>query len=87
MFLTPLRECQTVIELTPSQQNFVDAQVATGVFRDQSEVLQAALELLGSRQQEYAKLASAIAQVESGEVAELDIEDVKRRGRLRLGLE
>lgn len=87
MFLPPLRECQTVIELTPSQQNFVDAQVATGVFRDQSEVLQAALELLGSRQQEYAKLASAIAQVERGEVAELDVEDVKRRGRLRLGLE
>jgi putative addiction module CopG family antidote len=76
-----------VIELTPSQQDFVDAQVATGVFRDPSEVLQAALELLGSRQQEYAKLASAIAQIERGEVSELDVEDVKRRGRLRLGLE
>lgn len=76
-----------MIELTPSQQDFVDAQVATGVFRDPSEVLQAALELLGSRQQEYAKLASAIAQIERGEVSELDVEDVKRRGRLRLGLE
>lgn len=76
-----------MIELTPSQQNFVDAQVATGVFRDPSEVLQAALELLNSRQQEYAQLASAVAQVERGEVAELDVEDIKRRGRLRMGLE
>lgn len=76
-----------MIELTPSQQDFVEAQVATGVFRDPGEVLQAALELLSSRQQEYALLKDAIAQVERGEVAELDVEDVKRSGRLRLGLE
>jgi Arc/MetJ-type ribon-helix-helix transcriptional regulator len=45
-----------VIQLTPSQQDFVESQVATGAFRDPGEVLQAALELLGSRQQEYAQL-------------------------------
>jgi putative addiction module CopG family antidote len=76
-----------VIQLTPSQQDFVETQVATGAFRDPGEVLQAALELLGSRQQEYAQLVDAIAQVERGEVAELDVDDLKRRGRLRLGLE
>lgn len=73
-----------MIQLTPSQQNFVDSQIATGVFRDSSEVVQAALDLLNNRQREYAQLVGAIAQVERGEVAELDVADVKRRGRQRL---
>ncbi len=73
-----------MIQLTPSQQSFVDSQIATGIFRDSNEVVQAALELLSSRQREYSQLAEAIAQVERGEVAELDVEDVKCRGRQRL---
>jgi putative addiction module CopG family antidote len=73
-----------MIQLTPSQQSFVDSQIATGVFRDSSEVVQAALDLLNNRQREYAQLAGAIAEVERGEVAELDVADVKRRGRQRL---
>lgn len=76
-----------MIELTPAQQNFVEAQVAAGVFRDPNEVVQAALDLLGGRQREYAQLAEAIGQVERGEVAELDIDDIKRRGRQRMGAE
>ena len=74
-----------MIELTPAQQNFVDAQVAAGVFRDPNEVVQAAFDLLGGRQKEYEQLAEAIGQVERGEVAELDIDDIKRRGRQRMG--
>ena len=73
-----------MIQLTPSQQSFVDSQIATGIFRDSNEVVKAALELLSSRQREYSQLAEAIAQVERGEVAELDVEDIKRRGRQRL---
>jgi putative addiction module CopG family antidote len=73
-----------MIQLTPLQQSFVDSQVATGVFRDSNEVVQAALALLDSRQREYSQLAEAIAQVERGEVAELDVEDIKRRGRQRM---
>jgi putative addiction module CopG family antidote len=73
-----------MIQLTPLQQSFVDSQIATGVFRDSNEVVEAALELLNSRQREYAQLAEAIAQTERGDVAELDVEDVKRRGRQRL---
>ena len=76
-----------MIQLTPSQQDFIDTQVAIGAFRNSSEVLQAALELLGSRQHEYAQLTDAIAQVERGDVAELDVEDLKLRGQRRLGLE
>lgn len=74
-----------MIQLTPSQQDFVEAQVAAGAFRTSSEVVQAALDLLESRQREYAQLDDAIAQIKRGEVAELDVEDLKRRGRRRMG--
>jgi putative addiction module CopG family antidote len=75
-----------MIELTPSQQNFVDAQIAMGAFRNPSEVVQAALDLLDSRHDEYQQLREAIAQLDRGEVAVLDVEDIKRRGRRRMGL-
>ncbi len=74
-----------MIELTPEQQQRVEAQVATGTFKEPGEVLQAALDLLESRQSEYSRLAAAIEQVEHGEYEELDVEDIKRRGRERLG--
>jgi putative addiction module CopG family antidote len=72
-------------QLTSAQQDFVEAQVAAGRFRDGAEVVQAALDLLDNRQREYAQLASAIEQARTGDVAEPDIEDIKRRGRARLG--
>lgn len=72
-----------MIELTPQQQQFVDAQVSTGVFKRPTEVVGAALELLEQRQREYDQLQTAIAQVERGEYELLDIDDVKRRGRER----
>ena len=34
-----------MIKLTPTQQKFVDQQIASGAFRDSTEVIQAALEL------------------------------------------
>jgi putative addiction module CopG family antidote len=72
-----------MLELTPQQQQFVDAQVATGLFREPSEVVGAALSLLIERQREYAQLESAIEQVERGDYEPLDVEDIKRRGRER----
>lgn len=74
-----------MIQLTSTQQNFIEAQVATGKFGSASDVVQAALDLLDSRQREYAQLTNAIQQAKRGEVVELDVEDVKRRGRLRMG--
>jgi len=65
-------------QLTPEQQVFVDGQVATGVFHSPTDVVEAAFELLKTRQQEFSQLSGAIAQVERGEVAELDIADIKR---------
>ncbi|HYO25434.1 MAG TPA: type II toxin-antitoxin system ParD family antitoxin [Lacipirellulaceae bacterium] len=73
-------------QLTAQQQRFVDAQVALGAFRSSGEVVQAALELLDARQREYACLQDALAQVEHGNVAELDVQDIKTRGRERLDL-
>jgi putative addiction module CopG family antidote len=78
---------RAMIQLTPDQQSFVDAQVATGSYQSPNEVVQAALDLLESRHREYTQLTEAIAQVERGEVAELDVEDIKRRGRQRLGIQ
>lgn len=72
-----------MIQLTPQQQEFVDAQVATGAYREPAEVVGIALTLLQQRQREYDQLKSAIAQVERGEYEPLDIKDIKRRGRER----
>jgi len=72
-----------MLELTPQQQEFVDAQVATGMFRGPGEVVSAALSLLSERQREYANLQPAIEQVEQGEYAPLNVEDIKHRGRQR----
>ena len=73
-----------MIELTPQQQQFVDAQVATGVFKEPAEVVRVALDLLQQRQVEYDRLQTAIEQVERGDYELLDIDDVKRRGRQRM---
>lgn len=72
-----------MIELTPQQQQFVDAQIASGTFKEPAEVVGVALSLLQQRQSEYDQLQSAIGQVERGEYELLDIEDIKRRGRGR----
>lgn len=72
-----------MLELTPQQLQFIDAQVASGMFREPTEVVGAALALLNERQREYAQLETAIKQVERGEYNPLDIEDIKIRGRDR----
>jgi antitoxin ParD1/3/4 len=72
-----------MIQLTPQQQQFVDAQVATGLYKEPAEVVGEALTLLQQRQSEYEQLQTAIGQLERGEYEPLDIEDIKRRGRER----
>jgi antitoxin ParD1/3/4 len=72
-----------MIQLSPQQQQFVDAQVASGTFKEPAEVVGMALALLQQRQREYDQLKTAIAQVERGEYEPLDIDGIKRRGRER----
>jgi putative addiction module CopG family antidote len=72
-----------MIDLTPQQLEFIEAQVSAGIFKKPAEVVGAAIELLQQRQREYDQLRTAIGQVERGEYELLDIEDIKRRGRER----
>jgi putative addiction module CopG family antidote len=72
-----------MIELTPQQQQFVDSQIAAGVFKELAEVVGVALTLLAHRQREYQQVQTAIAQVEQGKYEPLNIDDIKRRGRER----
>ena len=72
-----------MIELTPQQKQFVDAQVAAGIFSEPAEVVGVALALLQQRQNEYAQLQSAIKEVECGQYEALNMDDIKRRGRER----
>jgi putative addiction module CopG family antidote len=78
-----------MIQLTPQQQQFVDAQIATGVFREPAEVIGVALELLQQRQREHDEyvrneLSKGIASLEAGERVSWDPERIKEEGRRRL---
>jgi len=62
-----------MIELTPEQNQFVETLVATGNFRDSSEVVQAGIELLrkASEQREYdatvKEIQKALPDIEAGQ--------------------
>jgi antitoxin ParD1/3/4 len=78
-----------MIELTPQQQQFIEAQVATGVFKEPSEVIGVALDLLQQRQlerDEYVRdeLSKGIAALEAGERVPWEPERIKQEGRRRL---
>ena len=52
-----------MFELTPEQQQFVEAQVTTGGFKDPTEVVQAGIELLRqAAERDYAETVQAIHQ-------------------------
>ncbi len=72
-----------MLEITPELQQRIEAHVGAGVFSQPSEVIQAALDIMEERQQEYRQLDSAIGQLQRGELSEFDAEDIKRRGHER----
>lgn len=77
-----------MIELSPELLQRIEAHVATGTYKEPNEVVQAALDVLDTlnlRKSEYAQLTTAIEQVDRCEYEVLDIEDVKKRGRDRIG--
>ena len=78
-----------MIQLTPQQQQFVDAQVASGVFKEPAEVIGVALDLLKQRQREHDEyirneLSKGVAALEAGERVSWDPDRVKQEGRRRL---
>jgi putative addiction module CopG family antidote len=78
-----------MIELTPQQQQFVDAQVASGLFNEPAEVIGVALDLLQQQQREHdeyirEELSKGVAAIEAGELVPWDPERIKQEGRRRL---
>lgn len=54
------------LTLTPELQQFVDNQIASGAFRDQSEVLTEAVRVLRAQQERAEKRAALLADLEQG---------------------
>jgi len=77
-----------MIELTPEQNQFVETQIATGNFKDPSEVIQAGIELLRktSAQQEYdatvKEIQAALPDIEAGRGRPLEEADAAIRKKL-----
>ena len=80
------------ISLTPQLEELVKKKVSTGLYASASEVMREALRLLDERDRLHAmRLEELRAEIkkglESGEPTPLDIEEIKARGRKRLGAE
>ncbi|WP_028310835.1 type II toxin-antitoxin system ParD family antitoxin [Derxia gummosa] len=78
------------IDLTPQLEELVRAKVASGMYTSESEVVREALRLMeredALRTARLAQLRADIRDgIDSGSAGTLDLEDIKRRGRERLG--
>ena len=67
---------------------FVEQAIASGRYRSEEEVFADALRLLSERERKWQSLRDDIQagldDAERGDVAPLDVEDIKQRGRQRL---
>lgn len=68
-------------ELSPLQQEFAEAQVASGAYGSTDKVVEAALMLLRAQQVEYERLTVAFRELEQGDHRPFDIEEIKQMGR------
>ena len=80
---------QMNINLTPHQAALVRDKVSSGLYNSASEVVREALRLLERQDQLHAATLNQLrediqAGLDSGPAGELDVEDIKRRGRERL---
>jgi antitoxin ParD1/3/4 len=78
------------VNLTPELEAMVRDKVATGLYSSASEVVREALRLMAQQDRlqllKLEQLRRDIqAGVDSGDAGELNAEDIKRRGRARLG--
>lgn len=80
------------INLTPELEKLVHQKVATGLYNSASEVIREALRLMNERdimrtvklEALRKEISMGLTQADNGELAPLDIEQVKREGRKRL---
>ena len=86
------------VRLTPDQQAFVRQGIATGRFRSEADAIAEALSLWEERERARAEILAAVDAAEASlsrgegtiltdESAQTLAEEVKRRGRARLGAE
>ncbi len=82
------------IDVPPELEQFVNSVVASGAFRNESEVLSEALRLLARREQLRHDVTVGLRQLDDGQYAEYDedglrrrIEQIKSDGRTRLAEE
>lgn len=72
-------------DLSPQNEQFIQEVVASGSYPSRAAALNAAVDLLKHRQMELVEQVNAgIAEAENGEVAQLDVEQIKRMGWKRL---
>ena len=77
------------INLTPQLEDLVRSKVTSGLYNSASEVVREALRLMEREDQMRAATLSQLRQdiqegLQSGPAGELDIENIKLRGRVRL---
>lgn len=80
------------VSLPPELENRVRQHVASGLYGSASEVIREALRLFEAYQGVQAAnlaslkadIAQGVADISAGRVSELDINDIKQRGRARL---
>jgi antitoxin ParD1/3/4 len=83
------------VSLTGELEEAIQRYVDSGLFTSQSEVVRAGLRLLIERDEERAaklenlrgKISSGLSQVEAGDSSPLSADEIKSRGRARLGIE
>ena len=74
----------TSIVLGDHFEQFINSQIASGRYGSASEVIRASLRLLEEHEQRTEKLRQALIEGEKGEFVELDIHEIKRKGRRRV---
>lgn len=80
------------LSLSPDCQSFIEQQVASGVFRDPSDAIEAGVDLLRKRQALLDRLAESRRQLDNGEYVEFDEEGLRQyfeglKQRIRHGSE
>jgi putative addiction module CopG family antidote len=69
------------ISITPELDRWIQEKLATGAYRSEEEVLQAALRALDAQEQTLASIAEGYADFEAGRIRSFDEADAEFRNR------